>query len=81
MKSIAGPMRRIRRQRTAKQLKRNRAFRTCCTWWKKNYTIELAEQWLLYAPHNLTSFNAFLSVNIMRIYNDLPITPTPPLEL
>ena len=81
VKSLRGPPRLVRYARSASQTKRNRAYRECCTWWTKNATDSLRAQWLSYGPGNLTAFNAFLSVNVVRVYNDLPVQGTPPGEV
>ncbi len=77
-KQLRGPQRRIKRTRSAAQVKRNNAFRACCTYWRKNLSVNQKFQWELAGPFPLTAFNYFLSLNLDRQVNDLDIIEDPP---
>ena len=80
-KIIRGPQRRIRRTRTPEQQKRQRSYRTCCTYWNVSTTDATRELWNRYGTDRQTAFNAFLSINLVRVYNDLPVLALPPDEV
>lgn len=79
---------RVRRKSTLQHKRRN-AFRGCLSFREENITTIHVEAWLRYAQRlastnalgekiTLTWWNAFLHINIIRIYNDLPILEYPP---
>jgi len=81
--------RRIKRQPSAEQKKRRRAWITCQSWIQKNLTAAIMMKWSNYAnlhPKNnklgetirLTWWQAFLSINLIRVYNGLEVLPEPP---
>ncbi len=77
-KHFKSPPRHVKRQRSSPQVKRNRAFKTCANYWSKNFTPEFLMEWLNFSDFAETPYNAFMRINIHRVYNDLPIYPTPP---
>lgn len=77
------------KQKSSMQQKRRNAFRGCLAYHKKYITTSHVETWLRYAYrlHStnrlgekvaITWWNAFLHINIIRLYNDLPILEYPP---
>lgn len=55
------------------------SFKACANWWTENKTAEIFFAWLSFSNGYETPYNAFLRVNIVRLFNDLPIAPFPPL--
>lgn len=72
--------RHVKRQRSILQVKRNNSFKACCNFWKKSVSISDKILWNNHATGTDTGYMAFLRLNIIRSYNDLPILPTPPPE-
>lgn len=78
---IRAPSKVVKYTRSPAQQKRMKAFQTCSNWWSKNRTSDIFFAWTSFANDYETPYNAFLRLNIVRVFNDLPIAPTPPLEL
>jgi len=76
--SIRGQQRRVNRARSSSQIKRARSFKICCNFWSKMQRPQDRERWKLFAIGNETGFNAFLRINIIRVFNGLPCTAYPP---
>ena len=78
--NVKRPQRHIKRQRSQSQVKRNKSFRSCCTFWRLTMTNPQRNSWTSFAENSETNYNAFLRLNIIRSFNDLPILATPPVE-
>lgn len=70
-------------------IKRRKAYRTCVNYWNSETTETTRQQWQNYAKNHpgqnkigeqitWTAYNAFMWLNIYRIFNDLEISPKPP---
>lgn len=80
-KHIRAPSRLIDYTRSFPQKKRNKAFKTCANFWTKNFTHELLYAWMNFSNFGETPYNAFIRINIHRVFNDLDIDPTPPRDV
>lgn len=78
--TIRAPGRIVKYNRSPTQQKRMNAFKSCSNWWTENRTSDIFFAWLKFSYEYETPYNAFMRVNTIRVFNDLPITPTPPPE-
>lgn len=69
--------RHVKRNRSNNQKKRNRVFTQNKNIWNK-LTDSERKSWGIFATENQTNYNAFMSLNMIRAFNDLPILSTPP---
>jgi len=87
---VAAMPRKINRQPVVSQRNRRKAFRQCINYINKNTTAQLGDQWEVYAQqHPITNKvscryvmswrQAFIQINIARLYNNLDIEPVPPI--
>lgn len=78
-----------RGQASAAQRAQRNAFRTCLSFWKANITWEAAAYWQQYSNRhpgkskkgittNLTAWQMFLKINLVRTRNDLAPNLLPP---
>lgn len=73
--------RHVKRTRSPAQVKRNKSFRHCCNYWQKSVSPSQKELWKIFADKSNTGWTAFLHINLIRVFNDLPPLATPPPEL
>lgn len=64
--------------RSQAQIKRQKKFRFCCSFWKRFLTDAQRDSWSKIAPPVLTGYNYFLRINLVRTFNDLGILVDPP---
>jgi len=83
------PPRRINRTPSAAQLRRRNAFIKCVVFWHSTITNAHAAKWQVYAARHhytnrkgkyicLTSWSAFLHINLYRSYSGVSLLVTPP---
>jgi len=72
--------RHVKRTPSASQIRRRKAFMSCTYYWNNNLTTAQRQQWNSEAPGKLTGYNYFLSINLVRGYNELTALATPPRD-
>jgi len=86
---VQAPPRHVARPPTTNQRKRQRAFRTCMSRIREGLTVEQVAAWQQYANMHSTQnkkgevrilawHQMFCKINVIRLYNDLPLTEYPP---
>lgn len=76
---------------TRSQRKRQKAYTACMNYIRRNSTPEFAARWQQYAnnhpktnkkgeTYNLTWWQQFMAINVVRVFNDQPIQQYPPSE-
>jgi len=72
---------RVKKPRSSVQIKRAKSFRICCTFWTNTLNNEQRNEWDSWKGPGTLPFNNFLSLNLIRVYNDLSPLATPPPEV
>lgn len=80
MHRISGPQRHVKRAPSAIQRKRRNAYRTCCHHWNVGTHEEDRNTWQLYAVGSETAFNAYLRINLVRVFNGLLVLRRAPTD-
>lgn len=65
----------VKKSPSKNQFKRRKCFVKCCNIWNLMSEIE-KKSWRNYGRFNNTDFNNFLSLNLIRCFNDLEILTT-----
>lgn len=68
---------RRRTRRSPVQIQRQKAFQLCIIHWK-TLSREQRYKWLPCSNANETHFNAYMRLNLTRVFNDLRPLATPP---
>ncbi|KKM98865.1 hypothetical protein LCGC14_1153600 [marine sediment metagenome] len=76
-KAFRGPQRHVKRAMSTVQRKRRNAFRTCAAYWKQSLTQDERLLWLEFSNLFETGYNAFLRINLVQVFNGLPIISVP----
>lgn len=82
---------RVVKRRSTLQRQRRNAYRTCVNYWNQSMSSDSRALWTNHArqhptsnrfgnPIILTSFSAFMKLNIYRVYNGCSILSAPPIE-
>jgi len=77
------------KRRSTSTTKRRLAYRTCVNYWNKSTTGNTRSQWNEYANNHprtnkvgekftMTAYNAFMRINLYRVFNEVSILPVPP---
>jgi len=80
MRVIRGPQRHVKRALSAIQRNRRNAFRKCCRSWRVNADSHARDAWQSFATEPETAFNAFMRINLVRVFDDLEPLTQPPTD-